>query len=67
MAVACAASICVAPAYRAWRAEPAGALPARATFGDPAHRSRLRELDMVERAGWKPAKATVRRWLKQGC
>ena len=44
----------------------AGALPAQATFGDAAYRSRLRELDMVERDRCKEAKATVCRWLKRG-
>ena len=46
--------------------EPARALPVRATFGDAAHRTRLRELEIAERDRSKQAKATVRRWLKQG-
>ena len=47
--------------------DPAGSLPARATFSQAAHRSGLRELEMAERNWSKHAKATVRRWLKQAC
>ena len=40
---------CAARRPRVEPAEPAGALPVRATFSNAAHRSRLRELHMAER------------------